>query len=151
MRPRERELVLIEGREALGLALGALTGGGLTTAGMIVPDLMAGRSGDPALMSPLYLLVVVAAVLIWALGLLLVGAPAWAVLHQVGRRGWRSAVISGAGLSLAAALLLGALLGMRDAMPRSVIGFWPEFGLSLIGAVVGLVIQRIAYRRAPPA
>jgi len=84
------------------------------------------------------------AALVFAVGLLLVGAPAWGLAHRLGlRRAWHAALL-GAVLTGAAMALIGMLGLARE-------GAWSFFaarGLrpsTAIGAVVGVVVARTAY------
>jgi len=43
----------------------------------------------------------------WLVGLLMIGSPAWWLLHHHGWRGWRAVILAAAGLAFATGLLTG--------------------------------------------
>lgn len=117
-----------------GLALGCAAGALTTVLGLFAFDAVA-RGFAVALEGLLFITFVFSPLiaLIWALGLGLVAAPVWAVLHRLKVRCWSAAMILGA-------LLCGCagLLG----------GDWRVVGLMATqGALVGLVVWVTAYRK----
>lgn len=113
--------------------------------------------------------------IVWLVGLTVAGLPAWIVLHRRGRRGWRAAVALGAGLTFTVFMLLsfgddlireppptGSTFSAGDAFGQIVVdnqttayGYFTKVLVSaifaLIGAVVGWVVWRVAYRSDPVA
>ncbi|MGQ3041636.1 MAG: hypothetical protein ACT6TH_04890 [Brevundimonas sp.] len=86
----------------------------------------------------------VAAAIVYIFGLLLVGVPGWILLHWLKFRGPRTAALWGA----TATAMVTASWTFTSGGPFN-------FGvgqalLALNGALVGFVIQRIAYRVRPP-
>lgn len=145
----------------------------------IIPALIAGAVAGAAMVAawtgfPLFLrsqpnadaltlLTFSVAILVWAGGLALVGAPLWAVLHARGLRSAAHAVAVGAVATFLASAILLLLLpwGMGDLNEggrwiiqdgaRTPYGWWVLLRsaslMALSGALVGLLIWRIAYRR----
>lgn len=115
------------------------------------------------------MLVFVGAFVVWLLGLLVLGCPVWRVLHRRNVRGWPSAVLIGVVLTFLASFLLtlAPSLLIRSAGGSSFLGdsggmiivntsltphgwvVYSEWSLlfSVMGALVGWVIWRVAYRR----
>ena len=99
------------------------------------------------------ILIFIVALIGWSLGLFLFGLPLWWLFHRNGWRGRRVAMLLGAFTTLVIVLLLemsGGILavttGNDDAghlMPL----VWAAV-MALLGAIVALVIWRIAYRPA---
>lgn len=99
------------------------------------------------------ILIFIVALVGWSLGLFLFGLPLWWLFHRNGWRGRRVAMLLGAFTTLVIVLLLemsGGILavttGNNDAgrlMPLVWAGV-----MALLGAIVALVIWRIAYRPA---
>jgi hypothetical protein len=124
-----------------GAAVGAaITGGGTALSAV-------GTSSLDGQLQVLFLgaLFLVFALVIWAVGLLLVGVPAWCVLHALGMRGWRTAVLTGAVLPFGVGLLL---INWEEGRPQG-LGFPALLGLA--GSAVGYTVWRIAYGRSAPA
>jgi len=123
----------------LDRAVGAIFSGALTGAVLTGLPLSFG-------LGPFAILVVVFSFPVWLWGLACVGGPVWAVLHAGGVRDPRAGGLVGAGLAFLTAVLLGRDLGGREAsflaQPP-----WIELGLGVVGAVVGWVVMRTAYRK----
>ena len=102
------------------------------------------------------ILIFIVALVGWSLGLLLFGLPLWWLFHRNGWRGRRVAMLLGALTTFVIVFLLemfGGILavttGNNDAgnlMPLVWAGV-----MALLGAIVALVIWRIAYRPAEDA
>jgi hypothetical protein len=137
-------------RAAIALVVGALVGSLLVGATMIVLGLAGVGSGqliDPVrlgLIAPIY------AFFYFAAGLAAVGVPIWIVLHRRGYRGRLAATVTG----FFAAGLTWLLLQTWNNIVRGTIPevgeLWPvlisALPVAIIGAVVGFVVWRIAYR-----
>jgi hypothetical protein len=102
----------------------------------------------------------------WLVGLLVTGGPVWALLHARGSRNWPEAAIAGAALTFVVSLAYLVWYGFAVAPPTEILGdpsapvapywrtatYWTDALQSLLeltafGAVVGLVVWRVAYRR----
>jgi hypothetical protein len=150
-----------------GLVVGAVTGSGLFLLGTILAVFAAGRRSAPDSIPwqdtiGLLLLLFGITLFYFALGLVLVGAPAWWLLHRLGRRTLLDAVIAGAALSSSTYLSL-VLLGVVPLIfgpgpqyfAASVIGtvvvlmlLVNAIWVAVSGALAGFVIWGIAYRPA---
>lgn len=75
---------------------------------------------------------------------LIVAAPAWALLHWLGARGWATAMSLGLSLSLAILAALSFLILPSHAFDATVAGV--GLGLAALGAAVGPVVWLVAYR-----
>ena len=144
---------------ALSALIGAALAGGLATAtgilvAMAAPTLAYGPPSVGDVLTVVFMGAIMVAMLaiytsfVFAVGLFLLGLPAWAVLHRLGWRGRRTAVVAGAVLAGAAAG--GLALALNGPVGGSA-GFaaW----MVLPGAVAGWTLHRIAYgktRRAAP-
>ncbi|HEY1559664.1 MAG TPA: hypothetical protein VGF71_02110 [Caulobacteraceae bacterium] len=107
----------------------------------------------------------------WFMGLILIGGPAWWLLHRHGFRGWRAAILTGMVLTFVAMLVLAIPIPgqgpgwppSRDAIKApptgSVVVYkitqhgWELIGLralltAFVGGAVALLVWRVAYRRA---
>jgi hypothetical protein len=106
-------------------ALLSLVAGGLAAgAAMLMVCLLGGLGG---------LFVGLAALVIWPVGMLVVGGPVWAILHLLGRRGVGDARIAGGvGGALSVLLIAVMLFG-----PGS--EFWLVAALAAAGLVSGVV------------
>lgn len=133
-------------RAARGLAAGAATGAGLVGAALLVMSLpMGGGAVFIGLVGFLYGLI------IWAAGLLVIGAPGWWVLHRLGARCQQAAMIFGGFATFAVVgvclwgpvLFMGARLGDSGWLLAAY-----HAAISAIGVAVAWVIAQIAYRPA---
>jgi hypothetical protein len=124
------------GRLFTALGSGAVTGALLTGAGYALPGLLLSEADDASTTLVIAALASIAALVVWAGGLLVVGLPVWAALCRRGVRSWPAALLAGGGLSAAAAWLVSLSL----APP---LGFMTAIGAA--GAVVGWVVWRVAY------
>jgi hypothetical protein len=121
----------------------------------------------------LIVLVAVFAFVFFAGGLLIAGAPVWWLLHRMGRREWFYAL--GVGAALAAAGYVGMVMWNPEWPALSLISFLTEefggltasngalngegwealvrgaIGIGIAGALAGLTLWRIAYRRPRPS
>ncbi|HWD68427.1 MAG TPA: hypothetical protein VG227_10745 [Caulobacteraceae bacterium] len=106
------------------------------------------------------------AFLAWLAGLILIGGPAWWLLHRHQFRGWRAAGLAGMAATFAAGLILAIPLphkgGGYSEADRSGILIendqltaygWEKAAegallLSFVGGAVALAVWRVAYRRA---
>ena len=155
--PRARPLYRIKGaRVGPALALGAMTGGAslalagvvLAVVGVMGPDRQADFVGWQGL-GRLFSWFVLGS-LIYGLGLAVV-TPLWLALHLARARQWWVALILGAGLSVAAARPGAAHIPpLHPGSTQNGLGV--QIGvlmvMAAIGALVGLVIWRVAYRRS---
>ena len=139
-------------RATLAAAAGALIGA-LGVA--IVVLLLATAGAETVNLSDLIvsILIFVVALVGWSLGLFLVGLPLWWLFHRTGRRSWRVAMLLGAFTTFVIVLLLersGGILAVATGASDSgdLISFVWIGAMAVLGAVVALVIWRIAYRPA---
>ena len=135
------------GTVAGALLLGALAGAGLTGAGFALVQLVL-QPSELVLLMPIFVIPV--AFVIWGAGLLVVGGPSWLLLHQLGVRSRRAAMICGAILTpggvLGYAVLNNGIWGASAwgaAEWLSVIAAATVFGMA--GALVGRVVATVAY------
>jgi hypothetical protein len=152
MRRRGSEWYVPGLRVAAGaLGAGALLGAALVGGVFACLGLVAGRPSLDGALGTFFLTGTVA-FFVYALGLALLGAPIWAVLHAAGSRGRRAAMLLGAGLSLAVTVVPAAIGAFQSGDPRRLSG--AVFGgcvMAAGNAFVGFVIWKIAYRRRSPA
>ncbi len=136
-------------RPILGTAAGSILGGLLTSAWLTfrlwAASPVSGRpQPDATQLANWGLLSFVMATIVFMIGLLFIGVPAWKALHSRGFRGpWMAT-------SLGAALSYGTTV-VYDLTSHHVVFY--ELGavlLALAGAIVGWTIQRVAYARADP-
>ena len=130
-----------------GAVIGAL---GVVAVVLLLAEMASGVSATDLVVA---LLIFVVALVGWSLGLLLFGLPLWWLFHRNGWRGRRVAMLLGALTTFVIVFLLemfGGILavttGNSDAghlMPL----VWSGV-MALLGAIVALVIWRIAYRPA---
>ncbi len=146
-------------RVVLGLLSGAIVGGAVFWAGALIVD-----PGPIAQSMELaqFLSLSVATGVIWLAGLLVLACPFWLILHRLKNRGPLSAIALGAGLSFlfffgavtnwfglnAPGVPIGAasLLSMDWRRGLEAAGW-----MTPLGALVGLVVWRVAYRRVATA
>ncbi len=111
-----------------GLVAGAAVGGAITG----LPGIIAG---------PLVIVTVVIGFLVWMVGLLVLAAPAWWLLHRLKLRRWSAAMGLGAVLAPLPVMIMAI-----PAKPSAALFAW--FGaLSVLGAIVGLTVWLNAYRK----
>jgi len=122
-----------------GAAYGGLLVAVLTVVAMVV-------TGGAALAFWIGLMSLVFATPIWFIGIALVGGPVWWVLHRLGLRSRPVSSAAGAALVF---LVVGGFFTLKSGAPEG--GEW--FGvllvtgpLAAIGAVVGWIMARSAYR-----
>jgi hypothetical protein len=107
----------------------------------------------------------------WIFGIVMIGGPAWWLLHRHGFRGWRTAVLAGMALTAIAVLVLAIPLpGQSEGLPSStnadrppvngtIVRYqitqlgWEMIGLraaltAFVGGAVGGLMWRVAYRRS---
>jgi hypothetical protein len=114
---------------------------------------------------PFVVSMVLLAFFIWSVGLAVVGVPIWWLLHKKGLRSWQAAVLCGAIAAFVGgfAMNLGLVLSIESSSFSDSGGYsmidgeltaygWRSLVLGavqigFIGAIVGAVIWRIAYRR----
>ena len=152
-------------RAALGIAAGVITGAALVTLWDRV-----GVSGIHEYWLRDALFIFTYAAVVWAAGVLVVALVPWAFLHHYGLRGWPVAVTLGAVLTFivvcgfltngfGAYVASGNFSAADNGGPTWVSGRLTSHGwgeairfaaiCSAMGAVVGLVVWRTAYRRVP--
>jgi hypothetical protein len=140
------------GRAAFALAIGAAAGGILT--GLIfatlVPFGFTNPEHDPPTLGDLLgaiPVVSVFATLGYGAALVLVGVPMWLLMHRLGWRSWLDAMLGG---FLAAGLACFVVRSSITAGTALLFGWRPIIEsvllVAAIGATVGLVVWRIAYR-----
>ena len=152
------------GRIPWSIAAGALTGATIVALPTLVLSLV--YDSIERFLTVNFLMVMwtfVIALLVWALGLVVVGLPLWWIIHKNGLRRWWAATLCGAiaafvagfALSLASTLPFGGSFGDSggDTMIdgeltaygwQSIVLGAAEIGV--YGAIVAAVIWRIAYR-----
>jgi hypothetical protein len=137
-------------RATQAVAVGALSGAlGVTTVILLLAALDGGITSASDLLFSVLIFVV--ALIGWTLGLFLLGLPLWWFLHRNGWRGRRSAALLGAGTTFVVVLLLQVSDGMfaPTAGGSGILMLFARAGfMALLGAIVALVIWRIAYRPA---
>lgn len=99
------------------------------------------------------ILIFIVALVGWSLGLFLFGLPLWWLFHRNGWRGRRVAMLLGALTTFVIVLLLemsGGILAVTTGNSDAghLISFVWVAVMAVLGALVALVIWRIAYRRA---
>lgn len=137
------------------LLLGALAGAGLTGAGFAVIQLIV-QPNELVLIMPIFVIPV--AFVIWGAGLLIIGGPSWLLLHLLGVRSGRAAMICGAVLAPLGAVLGYAGLnngaqspGVRALNVQNAAEWLPLIAVvavfGMAGALVGRVVATAAYGR----
>lgn len=125
--------------------------------GVLLTGLIAGgaaavsSNGGPALGAGLYIFVLAvwAGAVPWCLGLLFLGLPIWILGHRFGRTGPVSALVFGAAAPLISGAALQAIAELASgsgSLASWFVNLWFAAGLSVIGAMVGLVARSVAYR-----
>lgn len=137
-------------RATLAVAAGALIG----ALGVAIVVLLLATAGTEAVnLSDLIVSILIFAVALvgWALGLFLFGLPLWWLFHRNGWSSWRVAMLLGAFTTFVIVLLLersGGILAVATGASGDLISFVWIAMMAVLGAVVALVIWRIAYRPA---
>lgn len=137
-------------RATLAAAAGALVGAlGVVGAVLAFAALGGGIGASDLVVSILIFLV---ALVGWWLGLFLLGLPLWWLFHRNGWQGRRTAMLLGAFTTFVIVLLLersgGVFAVATGETGGGLISFVWIALMALLGAVVALVIWRIAYRPA---
>lgn len=134
------------GSVAAALVAAALVGGvaasGVMTLVLLLLWLLGNGSG--AAPQGVFLVLILGGALaaaVFMIGLLVVGAPAWAVMHVRGLRSRKHAVTAGAVLTAGAVFALSALSGPQGAVG----GLFAALVMTAPGAAAGWVLHRIAY------
>src|SRR5947209_4016765 len=152
-------------RAVAGLFVGAVSGTVLVVAYALVDGLQATHYSAPDFGS-LYV-ILIAATIVWTLGLLVIAPLPWWLLHAAGSRSWLTAIALGFVLTFV--VVLAALthgFGLSIEEPFSVRDFggatwldgkltphgWQEaltgaYMCALAGAIVGYVVWKVAYRK----
>ena len=138
-------------RATLAAAAGAVIGAlGVVAAVLLFAAMASGVRASDLVVSILIFLV---ALVGWSLGLFLFGLPLWWLFHRNGWRGRRVAMLLGAFTTSVIVLLLersGGFLAVAtgDNSGEHLISFVWIGVMAVLGAIVALVIWRIAYRTA---
>ena len=138
-------------RATLAAAAGAVIGAlGVVAAVLLFAAMASGVRASDLVVSILIFLV---ALVGWSLGLFLLGLPLWWLFHRNGWRGRRVAMLLGAFTTSVIVLLLersGGFLAVAtgDNSGEHLISFVWIGVMAVLGAIVALVIWRIAYRTA---
>ena len=140
--------------------------GAAAVAGLYLCSLVrGGPSPDTHVFAPFVAFVFMLAFAGWAVGLIVLAAPLWWVLHKAGARSWQAAVIFGAiaaflghvgleafGLRAITPAIDGLFSGDHSLAPSASWGAYrARLAFAIIGAIIALVVWRIAYRRPEPA
>jgi hypothetical protein len=140
----------------LGLVAAAAVGGLTTAVGivlaMVIPAFTNGFPPPVEILTEtmmavaMILMLSIYTAIVFAMGLLIVGLPAWAVLYRLGFRTRWVAVLAGSVLTSATASALAFALNASHSDAG-----W--FGLLMIppGAAAGWTLHRVAYGRSKPA
>ena len=137
-------------RATLAVIAGAIVG----ALGVAILVLLLATAGTGALnLSDLIvsILIFIVALTGWSLGLFLFGLPLWWLFHRNGWRGRRVAMLLGAFTTFVIVLLLeisGGIFAVAtgDTTGGHLISFVWAAVMAVLGAIVALVIWRIAYR-----
>jgi hypothetical protein len=138
-------------RATLAAAAGAVIGAlGVVAVVLLFAAMASGVSASDLVVSMLIFLV---ALVGWSLGLFLFGLPLWWLFHRNGWRSRRVAMLLGAFTTFVIVLLLersGGILAVAtgDNSGEQLISFVWIGVMAVLGAIVALVIWRIAYRPA---
>ncbi len=143
----------------MGVALvAAALAGGATTSLIVVPGLLilslvGGESVEPLVVGLFLLLVAAVASVAFVVGLLIIGAPVWAVMHWRGLRERKHAKAAGAVLAAGVMLAAGVVsaLSQLSGLQGLVGGLIFAILMVLPGAVVGWTLHRVAYGGSKPA
>jgi len=145
----------------LALLVGAFAGATLTISPVALMVVAEGLRQDYAFAFVTFL----AALAVWSLGLLTLAAPAWRVLHRRGHRSRSAALVLGAAMASGVGVMINLLLGLLTGQGYSsgdgggdvwINGRLTLYGwgqaflgailLGAVGALVGWVVCRVAYR-----
>lgn len=131
-----------------GLLVGAACGAGLFVAALLAVAAVQGSISEAPAITPSGVIFGVALIFaltffIYLAGLVLIGLPAWAVAHACGARSWPAAMLLGAVLNTC------AVLALASNTPKPAL--WTASLFGGLGAFVGWVFWRTAYRLAPDA
>lgn len=149
---------MILGNAWIGAALvAAALAGGATTSAIVVLIMLILSSGGGGAVEPqavaLFLLLVAAvASAIFLAGLVIVGAPVWAVMHRRGLRDRSHAKTAGAVLTSGVTLAASVLLGLAaNSSPQGLVGGL-IFAVLMLGpgAAAGWTLHRVAYSGSIP-
>ncbi len=155
-------------RAVIALALGAIVAGPLTMLVMLAPAIAA-DTYDIQSLTAQFAFASVAAIVVYAVGLLVLATPCWVLLHKRGHRSWRAAAALGGALGFVVTMLLyvsptfpirpegshsstgdggGLLIDNNVVTTHGWITFI-SYSLiyALVCAAIGVLIWRIAYRR----
>ena len=138
-------------RATLAAAAGAVIGAlGVVAVVLLFAAMASGVRASDLVVSMLIFLV---ALVGWSLGLFLFGLPLWWLFHRNGWRSRRVAMLLGAFTTFVIVLLLersGGILAVAtgDNSGEHLISFVWIGVMAVLGAIVALVIWRIAYRTA---
>jgi hypothetical protein len=138
-------------RATLAATVGAVIGAlGVVAAVLAFAAMASGVSDSDLVVSILIFLV---ALVGWSLGLFLVGLPLWWLFHRNGWRGRRVAMLLGALTTFVIVLVLemsGGIFAVAtgDSEAGHLISLVWVAVMAVLGAIVALVIWRIAYRPA---
>jgi hypothetical protein len=136
-------------RATLAAAAGAVIGAlGVVAVVLLFAAMASGVRASDLVVSMLIFLV---ALVGWSLGLFLLGLPLWWLFHRNGWRSRRVAMLLGAFTTFVIVLLLersGGILAVAtgDNSGENLISFVWIGVMAVLGAIVALVIWRIAYR-----
>ncbi|MGH7024427.1 MAG: hypothetical protein ACREEB_12680 [Caulobacteraceae bacterium] len=152
-------------RVALGILAGAGVGGALVTAQWLRAAVQTFGAAFVAQVGARgAAIVAVGAFVSWLAGLLLIGGPAWWLLHRHRLRGWRAAVLSGMALTFVAGMVLAIPVGSKGGSYSSAdrggmlvvdnhltAHGWAEAAgraalLAFVGGGVAFIVWRVAYR-----
>jgi hypothetical protein len=138
-------------RATLAAIAGAVVGAlGVVAVVLLFAAMASGVSASDLVVSILIFLV---ALIGWSLGLFLLGLPLWWLFHRNGWRGQRVAMLLGAFTTFIIVVLLetsGGVLAVTtgDSATGHLMSLVWTCVMALLGAIVALVIWRIAYRSA---
>jgi len=136
-------------RASLAAAAGAAIGAaGVVAVVLLFAAMAGGVSASDLVVS---LLIFVVALTGWSLGLFVIGLPLWWLFHRNGWRSRRVAMLLGAFTTFVVVLLLersGGILAVATGVSDGgdLISFVWVVVMAVLGAIVALVIWRIAYR-----
>ncbi len=132
------------GRAVLGALAGAAAGSAANMAGILVMELGSGEA--PALGAGIYFAAFssIIALIPWAAGIGILGAPLWWLLDKLALRGWLTMALAGAAVPAGFMSLI-----LFNAGPARLVEWIAIYAVS--GVCAGLAIWRVAYSKANPA